>query len=40
MAFDQKDYQKAESYLLRADRPDVVASFYKVKQCANVHCDH
>jgi intraflagellar transport protein 172 len=29
VAFDQKNYQKAEGHLLRADRPDLVAKFYK-----------
>ncbi|XP_019854623.1 PREDICTED: intraflagellar transport protein 172 homolog isoform X2 [Amphimedon queenslandica] len=29
VAFQKKDYQKAESYLLRADRPDLVVSQYK-----------
>ena len=29
-AFEQKNYQKAEAHLLRADRPDLVAKFYKV----------
>ena len=29
VAFEQKNYQKAEGHLLRADRPDLVAKFYK-----------
>lgn len=30
IAFQKKDFQKAETFLLRADRPDIAASFYKV----------
>ena len=29
-AFEAKDYQKAESYLLRAQKPHTAVSFYKV----------
>ena len=29
-AFERKDFQKAETYLLRAERPDLAAKFYKV----------
>ena len=29
-AFDRKDFQKAEAYLLRAQRADLAANFYKV----------
>lgn len=29
-AFDSKNYQKAEAFLLRAERPDLAAKFYKV----------
>ena len=28
-AFDKKEYHKAEGYLLRADRPDLVVKYYK-----------
>ena len=27
-AFERKDFQKAETYLLRAERPDLAAKFY------------
>lgn len=30
IAFQKKDYQKAETFLLRADRADLAATFYKV----------
>ena len=29
VAFEQKNYQRAEGLLLRADRPDLVAKFYQ-----------
>ena len=29
-AFEQKDYQKAESFLLRAQRPELAVKYYKV----------
>ena len=29
-AFDAKDYQKSESFLLRAQRPELAVKFYKV----------
>ena len=29
-AFERKDFQKAETFLLRAERPDLAAKFYKV----------
>lgn len=29
-AFDSKNYQKAEAFLLRAERADLAAKFYKV----------
>lgn len=32
-AFDAKDYQKAESFLLRAQRPEVAVKYYKVITC-------
>ena len=32
-AFEQKNYQKAESHLLRADRADLAAKFYKASVC-------
>jgi intraflagellar transport protein 172 len=32
IAFQKKDYQKAESYLLRADRPDIAVLYYKEAQ--------
>lgn len=31
-AFERKDFQKAETFLLRAERPDLAAKFYKVSQ--------
>lgn len=30
-AFDEKEYQKAESYLLRAQRPELAVKYYKVR---------
>ncbi|XP_063296607.1 intraflagellar transport protein 172 homolog, partial [Pelobates fuscus] len=30
-AFEQKEYQKAEALLLRAQRPDIAVHYYKVK---------
>lgn len=30
-AFERKDFQKAETFLLRAERPELAAKFYKVK---------
>ena len=30
IAFQKKDFQKAETFLLRADRPDLAANLYKV----------
>ncbi len=30
MAFDEKNYQKAESFLLRAQRPELAVKLYKV----------
>lgn len=30
-AFERKDFQKAETYFLRAEKPDLAAKFYKVK---------
>lgn len=30
VAFDKKEYQKAETYLLRAQRPELAARYYKV----------
>jgi intraflagellar transport protein 172 len=30
LAFDEKNYQKAESFLLRAKRPDLAVTLYKV----------
>ena len=29
-AFDEKDYQKAEAFLLRAQRPELAVKHYKV----------
>ena len=29
-AFERKDFQKAETFLLRAERPELAAKFYKV----------
>jgi intraflagellar transport protein 172 len=29
-AFERKDFQKAETYFLRAEKPDLAAKFYKV----------
>lgn len=29
-AFERKDFQKAEAFLLRAERPDLAAQYYKV----------
>ena len=43
-AFERKDFQKAETYLLRAERPELAAKFYKVSSaqstytCVDVHC--
>lgn len=30
VAFDKKEYQKAETFLLRAQRPELAARYYKV----------
>lgn len=30
MAFDERNYQKAESFLLRAQRPELAIKLYKV----------
>lgn len=30
-AFERKDFQKAETFLLRAERPELAAKFYKVR---------
>lgn len=29
-AFENKDFQKAETYFLRAEKPDLAAKYYKV----------
>ena len=31
-AFQEKDFQKGESFLLRAQRPELAIKFYKVSQ--------
>jgi intraflagellar transport protein 172 len=31
LSFDEKNYQKAESFLLRAQRPELAIKLYKVK---------
>jgi hypothetical protein len=31
LAFDEKNYQKAESFLLRAHRPELAVKLYKVR---------
>ena len=31
-AFEEKEYQKAESFLLRAQRPELAVKYYKVKR--------
>ena len=36
MAFDKKDYQKSETLLLRAERPELAAQFYKVGRVVGV----
>ena len=36
-AFDAKDYQKSESFLLRAQRPELAVKFYKVIIVLVVH---
>ena len=33
-AFEEKDYQKAESFLLRAQRPELAVKYYRV--CTSV----
>lgn len=30
VAFDKKEFQKAETFLLRAQRPELAARYYKV----------
>ena len=30
-AFEEKDYQKAESFLLRAQRPELAVKYYRVR---------
>ena len=30
LCFDQKDFQKAEAFLLRAQRPELAVKYYKV----------
>ena len=46
-AFEEKEFQKAESFLLRAQRPELAIKYYKVcvmcqlalsKQCVNLMC--
>ena len=36
-AFEQKHYQKAESHLLRAERPELAAKYYKVHVYRHSH---
>ena len=36
-AFEQKHYQKAESHLLRAERPELAAKYYKVHDIVYRH---
>ena len=31
VAFERKEYQKAETFLLRAQRPELAARYYKVR---------
>ena len=42
LAFDEKNYQKAESFLLRAQRPELAVKLYKVGVFRNfiVTCHH
>lgn len=35
--FEQKDYQKAEAFLLRAQRPDLAVKYYKVTLNSQKH---
>jgi hypothetical protein len=39
-AFERKDFQKAETFLLRAERPELAAKFYKVSYNNYCTCVH
>jgi hypothetical protein len=39
-AFEEKEYQKGEAFLLRAQKPEKAITFYKVSLAGSVHHAH
>ena len=37
-AFERKDFQKAETFLLRAEKPELAAKYYQVVMQVVCHC--